>query len=493
MRMELKNSTKIAIVDENGKLSYGDLISRASHIARSLKIEEGTRVALCAENSANTLATIVGIWLAKGVVFLMDPRLKSKNINEILSQSSPQIVVMSPATRNTFGGTLEKLNIENIVVTNDWDFENINDSIKKLDIVLESKDDLSTVVYTSGTTGKMLGVKLSNKNIFFSIKGLMDGNLINENDALMSILPLHHAYGLVTAFSALFSHGTLILPKVDSSSKIMEMIRENRPTTISSVPLFYKKLHKIISKRLGFLGRTIFKLTKLFGKNYISNAVFSKVHESLGGRIRYLSSGGANLPTNIAKDFETMGLKIISGYGLSEAGPIISCSLDGPIGSVGRPITEVKIVNREILAKGPGIMIGYFNDEDETQNRIKDEFLYTGDLGYIRDGFLHIDGRKKDLITLENGKNIWPYEIESEMVKCREINECVAVEKDGEIYIFVIPTSQTKESEIDNFVLRYNRRVEPYKKVKKYIFVDEIERTNLGKVKRYTLLKKLLN
>ncbi|SNR58579.1 AMP-binding protein [Desulfurobacterium atlanticum] len=233
----------------------------------------------------------------------------------------------------------------------------------------------------------------------------------------------------------------------------------------------------------------------------LQKKVFKQVHERIGPSLRYMISGGAKLNVEVARGLEAMGFNILEGYGLTETSPLISVNTPErkKIGSAGPPIkgVEVKIVNGEIVVKGDNVMKGYFNRPEETEKVIKDGWFYTGDLGYIDDeGFLFITGRAKDVIVLDNGKNVYPEDIENEILKSRYILEIGVFEEEGVIKAIVKPDFELLiEEEIEdiyefikNEIKRTTKHLQSYKRVKEFKITDrELPRTRIGKLRRFML------
>ena len=301
--MKFLKNNKVAVIDERGQYSYAELLNHVDRIAKTLDCKKGSKIAICSENNVNFLATIIAVWKKKGMAFLIDPQIKGAKLNEIVAECQPDKVVVSTEAGSKFNNTLQKIVSEDSIILGNWEVDkeieknsNLKGLKDNIELEIEESETTSIVVYTSGTTGNMIGVELSISNILFSVNSFISNGLMREDDTLMSILPLYHAYGLATAMSAIYCGATLVMPKIQSSAKILEMIRETRPTTIASVPLFYRKIHKSILNNIGIAGRTMLRISRIFRVKSMAKIVFKRVLNALGGRIRYLSSGGANLP-----------------------------------------------------------------------------------------------------------------------------------------------------------------------------------------------------
>ena len=317
-----------------------------------------------------------------------------------------------------------------------------------------SGDDLASLIYTSGTTGEPKGVMLSHRNFVSQVNTVRDLFPITERDVCMSFLPLSHVFERTVDY-VFFDRGSQI-NYVESIERVPTQLTEIRPTIMVSVPRLYERSYiKIISKvqQEGGAKRRLFEWALRVGRRVreaewnggrasafargqfavARSRVFSKVLERLGGRLRFSISGGAPLAREVAAFFDIVGLPIIQGYGLTESAPVIAANrLDANrLGSVGQvlPGVEVRIAaDGEILARGPNIMMGYYKNEADTREVLKDGWLHTGDIGRIdEDGFLFITDRKKDIIVTSGGKNVAPQPIESLIQASPYISSAVVV------------------------------------------------------------------
>jgi long-chain acyl-CoA synthetase len=232
----------------------------------------------------------------------------------------------------------------------------------------------------------------------------------------------------------------------------------------------------------------------------VSRIVFSEVHRKIGKSLRFMISGGAKLSVEVAKGLEAFGFTVLEGYGLTETSPLVSVNTpeNRRIGSVGLPIdgVEVKVENGEILVKGDNVMRGYYNKPEETEKVIKDGWFYTGDLGYVKEGFIYVTGRAKEVIVLENGKNVYPEDIENEILRSKYILEVGVFEEKGVIKSIVRPNFdlliEKNVKDIVHFVKKevneMTKHLQPYKRVREIVITDrELPRTRIGKLRRFLL------
>lgn len=329
--------------------------------------------------------------------------------------------------------------------------EIISDAMKKI-----SRSDTATVVYTSGTTGEPKGAVLTHGNFLSNIESAAQIFDCYPTDSILSFLPLSHSFERMAGHFFSCYHGATV-SYAESLDTVAENIREVRPTLVISVPRLYEKIYNRILTMVeagSGLKRWIFYRAMTTGRKYshlrlrhrripvsvrLKNAlahhlVFRKLHERVGGRLRYFVSGGAPLAPEIAEFFAAAGLVILEGYGLTETSPAITFNRPESmkIGTVGKPIpgVEVRIAgDGEILSRGPHIMKGYLNKEADTHEVIDDDgWFHTGDIGmFDDDGFLVITDRKKNILVTAGGKNVAPQPIENRLITSPYIEQAMLI------------------------------------------------------------------
>lgn len=312
-------------------------------------------------------------------------------------------------------------------------------------------DDVATMLYTSGTTGRPKGVMLTHNNLFSNVQATRRILDVSPDDLALSLLPLSHIFERLAAYM-LFSAGCTIA-YAESIEAVPQNLVEVRPTIVPSVPRLYEKIHARVMAATGVRKRLVLWAREM-GERWAAatlngrepdawtrirygvadRLVFSKLRERTGGRLRFFISGGAPLSPDIARFFYSAGITILEGYGLTETSPVIAVNTPSAfrIGTVGKPVpgTEVMIAeDGEVLVRGPQVMLGYYNMPDETREAIdEDGWFHTGDVGEIdADGFLRITDRKKDLIVTAGGKNVAPAPIENLAKLSRYVAEAVVI------------------------------------------------------------------
>ena len=498
-------------------------------------------IAVLSENRYEWCVTYLAAVNGTGVIVPLDKELPGSELQNLLISSNAKAIIFSGKHKKEMQQISETLNsvkyfINMDALENDNKFlsyyqllklgkDQLNDGNKSFLNAEIDREKLSILIFTSGTTDLAKGVMLSHKNICTDIVNVCSSIFICHKDSSLSILPLHHTFECTAEFLVMmYNGGTLSFN--EGLKHVAKNLKETSPTILFAVPLLlenmYKKIWENAGKKKG--QKTKLKLAlKLSDFLYstfnidIRRRLFKKVHEAIGGKIRLIISGAAAIDPKVSKGFNSLGITLLQGYGLTECSPIVTVCREklGGDASIGQPIPgiEVKIHNPnaegigEIIVKGDIVMLGYFNNPLATERILKDGWLYTGDLGRMDEkGLCYITGRKKNVIVTKNGKNIFPEEVEAYVNKSPFILECLIWgkldENTGETFvnaqifpdIDVIKEKQ-KLSQISNEeifriinaeVKMINKNMPLYKRIREFkIRENEFEKTTTKKIKRY--------
>lgn len=393
--------------------------------------------------------------------------------------------------------------------------------------IMIDHDAMSIMLFTSGTTSLAKIVMLSQNNICSNIYSIGCIAKVTKEDTFLSFLPLHHTFECTTTFLYGLSCG-ITVAFCDGLRYIVQNLKEYQVTGLVCVPLMleamYKKIQKGIAKKHM---TTLFNLLSLFCNFLlqfridIRRKVFHSVINELGGHLRVIVYGAAPMDRSTIVGLSNIGINLLNGYGLTETSPVLSAENDHykKPGSVAfaLPNVEIKIDNQnehgvgEIIARGPSIMLGYYQNEEANQEALKDGWFHTGDLGYYdKDGYLFVTGRKKNVIVLKNGKNIYPEEIELLIARLPFVSENLVYGKptednDLDIAVKIVYNkeymsecyAQHLESDYQNIIWneikQINQTLPTYKRIKHLTITQEpMIKTTTQKVKRNEELKKIL-
>ncbi len=473
-----------------------------------------------------------------GVVVPIDKELHTDDVINFMNISEAEAILGDEKNLNLIIENYEKLNNKNISfisfqennnneLTYFYNFKDIGQNLinsgdTRFDEIKINPDEMKILLFTSGTTGKAKGVCLSHRNICSNILSIYGIVKVRRNDLFFSVLPLHHTYECTIGFLLPIYSGASIA-YCEGLKYILKNMNEYHPSVILCVPLLLENMHKNIIKNLNKSLPDKYKSKDKTSNPYNSLPFYfkpfikSKIKNSLGGRLRVFIVGAAPVNPIIADDFDLLGLNSLQGYGLTECSPLVAGNTDfyKRNDSAGLPIPNVtyKINNPnsegvgEIVVKGPNVMLGYYNDEAETNKTIIDGWFHTGDLGKIdENGYLYITGRCKSVIVTKNGKNIYPEELEYYLNDSPLISEALVLGihkgNDDETYINAqifpnmeaikenfkgsIPTKDEIKKIISDVISSVNKKLPNYKHIKDFVIRDkEFEKTTTKKIKRY--------
>jgi len=506
--MLIRHHDTIALAGSDHDISYDELLRHIAFYKTLLNGLTGKHIVLYAENRPEWIYAFYAVISSNAVAVTVDYLSPAEDAAYIFDNSEASLIFCSNETRERTENALQqcKKNVKIICfdsITDDWQKFDAVDVAEPIDI-----HKTAIIIYTSGTTGKPKGVMLSWDNIFANVQSVSGEVPIYKPDQrVLLILPLHHSFPLSGSMSApLYVGATVVLCTTLTGDGIVAALQKYKVTIFIGVPRLYSQIRKGIRAKIDAspIAKLLFAIAGVVKSQKLSRKIFKAVHDKFGGCMDVMVSGGAALDYDTAKDLTTLGFTVMEGYGMTEAGPMITCPRPGmvKIGTAGTPIlhTEVRIgEDGEIMARGRNIMQGYWKRPEETAETLRDGWLHTGDLGYFdNEGYMHINGRKNELIVLSNGKNITPDQIETKLLNMSPgIADAGVYFEDNVLKVVVFPNNDYLQEHnilnIDEYIKwkvidAYNRSVAPYKKIMQFKAVNaELPRTRLSKLQRFKL------
>ena len=528
--------------------TYAELRQMAESFAAWL-VERGTqpgsRIAILADNHPRWLAGYLGIIAAGGTAVPLDTAYHADQITKLLRDSGAVLLVCDQKHWQIADGAVAGSEVE-IVLTHSGlrpdgragapvptraNFDDIFASpAARFAPIPRSPEDVASLLYTSGTTADPKGVMLTHANLLAEADAVFAWAHIGPGDAILGVLPLFHVLSqMANLLLPLVSGARAVFLSTLNTTELLRALRERKITAFAVVPQFFYLIHERIFKEIQqrrFLLRFAFRLmtrinafTRRFGVN-LGRLFFGKIHDLFGRQMRFLVTGGSRFDPQIGRDFYKLGIDVLQAYGLTETcgGAFVNSPGDNVIGSVGKALqgVEGKIIDPqpsddgspasgEILIRGPIVMKGYWNRRDATADVLKDGWLYTGDLGYFdARGNLFITGRKKDVIILSNGKNVYPEEIEAHYLQSPFVKEICVMGMEGvagtdKLYAVIVPNFEVlRERKVVNAkeVIRFDveglsAKLASTKRISGYeIWPDDLPRTTTRKLKRFEIAKR---
>ena len=539
-----KEPYKVTTYKEFGE----DVMALGTALTKKINLKD-KRVIIIGETQYGWYVSYMAMLCGVGIAVPTDRELPLNELENIVKRAKASAIIYSPKKAEDIKKIKENVpNVEYFIeMKSDKHIEgkdvgleylieegkrlisNGDNSFEKIEI---DPEEFKILFFTSGTTSNSKGVMLNNRNLAENINAVTAYVKLYPSDRLFSVLPLHHCYESTIGFLYPMSQGASVAI-CEGLRYIVPNLQESHPTAILTVPLLveslYKKINeKIVKSKKDKMVNTMISVTNaLKGAGIdIKKKVFKEIYDNLGGRLRIIVSAAAPIDKKVGNWLEDIGITFLQGYGLTETAPIAALTPDFEmnVGSCGKPIVqaEVKIKDPnengegEVLIKTPTLMIGYYEDEEETKKVIDEEgFFHSGDIGYIDDnGFIYLTGRSKNVIVTQNGKNIYPEEIEGLLNKVDEVKESLIYGKkpqagskrdDKELIITarVLPDydkikeihGDISEEEIKKVIWQkikeVNKQLTSYKAIKDMeIKEGEFEKTSTMKIKRYKELNK---
>lgn len=501
----VKDYNKTAIIYDGKEISYKEAIVKSKIFSQEFPIENEDKVIIFMENRPELLYSFLGTWDKLGTCVCLDASLSGEELVYYINDSDSKYIYTSkgnlPKVQKALEISGKTLGIAVVDEIEDKEFDG------ELVINAPAPENVALMLYTSGTTGNPKGVMLKFDNILINIEGLDKYNMFVQEDIVLALLPMHHIFPLLgSGVIPLAKGATIVFLKEMSSQAMVDAFQKYKVTMMIGVPRLWEMLHQKIMEKINAskVIKGIFKLAEKIDNISFSKKIFKKVHDNFGGNLRFFVSGGSKLDPKIARDFLTLGIKICEGYGMTETAPMISFTPLNEImpGSAGKilPEIEVKIADDgEIIARGRNVMKGYYKRPEATDETIdKDGWIHTGDLGEIKNDYLYVTGRKKEMIVLSNGKNINPIEIEQWIMgKTNLIQEIVVAEIDSVLTAVIYPNFQKiSEEKVTNIketlkwgvIDSYNGKAPNYKKILDIRIVqEEMPKTKIGKIRRFMI------
>lgn len=489
--------------------TYRELVHDV-HAVASWMVEKGwhrKHIAILGSSSYAWVVAFLAITNSDNIVIPIDKMLPEQEILNLLTMGDAQAVFISEEFEPMIHTIREHTEaVTDIISFSGTTYREMLRSplceLPKLDA-----EAMAEILFTSGTTGTGKGVILTQKNIVSNINEIcrMDFTRNLKCDPIvLSVLPIHHTFELtVDNLGVLYCGATICIN--DKLENIVANLNRFRPAVILVVPTiaeaFYKKVLEGIEGG-GSKGKVAFakKCNQVLHKFNIDvrRNLYKSLLEKFGGNLTNIVVGGAALRPEIAETFEEFGIHMYQGYGLTECAPLVAANYPdvNKFGSVGKPVSymEIKIEQGEILVKGDGVMAGYYKNPEATADAIRDGWFHTGDLGYLdEEGYLYITGRSKNLIILDNGKNIYPEELEGYVMTVPGVKDVMVYDDNGKISAMVlaaVPNDQDLHKEIKQGIRKINEKLPAYKRIVGLDFrAQEFPKTTTMKIKRAEVLK----
>lgn len=520
-----------------------DVVALGTALTKKYNLKD-ERIIIIGENTYHWYVSYMAAVCGAGIAVPIDKELPINEIENVIKRAKASVVIYSTKKKENIKKVEDKLPFVKYFMQMNSDDKLTGRNIGLNTVIEEGKkivnkgdnsyidikidpEEFKVLIFTSGTTSQAKGVMICNRNLAENVNAVNPYVHLDENDRFFSVLPLHHCYECSIGFLLPMAVGASIVV-CQGLKYIVNNMKETNPTALLAVPLLieslYKKINKSIEKggKAGLVNSMIHVTNALKAVGIdIKKKVFSEIYENLGGKINFIVSAAAPIDPKAGKWVQDIGINFLQGYGLTETSPIAALTPDyePKLGSAGKALvcSKLKIKNPnekgegEVLIKSSTLMLGYYENEEATKEAIQDGWFNSGDIGYLdKDGFLFITGRSKNVIVTQNGKNIYPEEIELMLGKIPEIKECMVYgkeiegEKELTITARVIPNYEEieelhgkdlTEEQIHDIIWeeikKVNRTLTSYKAIKKLeIKKGDFEKTTTMKIKRFAEIKK---
>ena len=520
-----------------------DVVALGTALTKKYNLKD-ERIIIIGENTYHWYVSYMAAVCGAGIAVPIDKELPINEIENVIKRAKASVVIYSTKKKENIKKVEDKLPFVKYFMQMNSDDKLTGRNIGLNTVIEEGKkivnkgdnsyidikidpEEFKVLIFTSGTTSQAKGVMICNRNLAENVNAVNPYVHLDENDRFFSVLPLHHCYECSIGFLLPMAVGASIVV-CQGLKYIVNNMKETNPTALLAVPLLieslYKKINKSIEKggKAGLVNSMIHVTNALKAVGIdIKKKVFSEIYENLGGKINFIVSAAAPIDPKAGKWVQDIGINFLQGYGLTETSPIAALTPDyePKLGSAGKALvcSKLKIKNPnekgegEVLIKSSTLMLGYYENEEATKEAIQDGWFNSGDIGYLdKDGFLFITGRSKNVIVTQNGKNIYPEEIELMLGKIPEIKECMVYGKEieGEKELTITARVIPKYEEIEELhgkdlteeqihdiiweeIKKVNRTLTSYKAIKKLeIKKGDFEKTTTMKIKRFAEIKK---
>ncbi len=536
-----KNNILLSSLKEpKNEFSWNKTFLSIKKLSNQIKkyIDKGDRCLLISENRPEWFISDLAIMLSGGITVPAYTTYAERDYDYIINDCDPKVIIVSNQEqfikiKNILKNkkikifSFEKLEFHfSDYERTDLLFEDLKNENSEIPLSNLKRKDAACIIYTSGTQGNPKGVILSHGGILNNCEGALEilHPLMEKQTRFLTWLPLSHSYEHTVQFVQISIAAKIFY--AESIEKLIKNMNDCKPQIMTAVPRFYQNLYSKINssfnKATGFKKTLISKMLYLGRKKInkkplsqveklidfiLDKIVRKKIKDQFGGNLKTFVSGGGALDKEVGTFLNAIGLPTLQGYGLTETSPVVSCNPihDIRVETVGPPFKGNKVQiaeDGEILVKGENVMLGYWNNEEETKKVLKDGWLYTGDIGVIKNDYLIITDRKKDILITPGGDNISPLRIENELINS-EIIEQALVYGDNKPYLIsllILNDEKTvSEDEIQKEIEKINNSLSKIEKIKKFFVIKEkfsIENGMLTptlKLKRYKIIQKYKN
>lgn len=474
--------------DEMREVTYEEFVGKADGIAAYFEYKgiQRTAVALIGKTSYEWMATYFGVVNSNNIVVSMDARISQEEKEKILNQVKARYVFVDSFFMEQAEQLLE--HCESVIEVKDMQL-----FVQEMEVILGysyqsvlKEKEIAQYIYTSGTTGQSKAVMWSHENVSTQL-GQEKLEFFDSDDIELSVLPVHHCFELCTGQLTALGYGITICLN-DSLENLNENICRYRPTIICGVPLIAEELNRTYKR---WLKRNGIQLEN--GKLALEDRI--AFEKEFGGTLRKLYCGGAIVRQQLIEDLRVFGIKVLIGYGMTEMCGQITTNLEAEkhVGSVGIPFRDDIVIriadDGEVLLKGPNRMMGYYGIK-ESDYYTDDGYLKTGDMGTVdEDGYLHLTGRKKNMLLLSNGENLYPEELESELALIAGVKQVVVMDWNKQVAAMIYPEETADKNNIEECIRQMNLKLMEYKRITKVFYREQpFPTTPSGKIKRNEFL-----